>query len=194
VAPEGDADFTSRDQGVKGTYPGEVSLLAKVGHWPTFVGAMASNLSPDLDLDLDLDLDHDHDHELDHELDPVLEVVDELVFDAVDEGAADAYSIFVAALTDVALGFGADPVGVDRLRGMLGETRVDGLSADAGTRAWRNIIRGQAEDFSECGARTLDEWAADVVAHVVGGARTDAIRRELRKRGVAAFGFMAEAA
>jgi len=139
---------------------------------------------------LDLDLGNDQDQE------PDLEIVDELVFDAVDEGVDDAYSIFVAALTDVALGFGADPVGVDRLRGMLGQTRVDGLLADEGARAWQGVIRGESEDFSRCGSATLDEWAAGVVARVVGSgcSRTDAIRRELRRRGVAAFGFMAEAA
>jgi hypothetical protein len=153
---------------------------------------MGSDLDLDWHLDPDLERDSGIDPNLD--LDPVLEVVDELVFDAVDEGADDAYAVFVAALTDVALGFGADPLGVDRLRAMLGDGRADGLSADRGARAWQSIIRGQAEDFSECGTQTLDEWAAEVIAGVVGGGRTDAIRRELRKRGVAAFGFLAEAA
>jgi hypothetical protein len=140
------------------------------------------------------DLDQNPDATDDLGPDPVLEVVDELVFDAVDEGAADAYSIFVAALTDVALGFGADPMGVDRLRAMLGQTQVEGLSTDVGARAWEGIIRGESEDFSQCGSETLDEWAAGVVARVVGHGRSDAIRRELRRRGIAAFGFMAEAA
>src|SRR5579862_727355 len=104
-------------------------------------------MGSDLDQHLDLDLD----------VDPVLEVVDELVFDAVDEGADDAYSVFVAALTDVALGFGADPVGVDRLKAMLGDSRREGLAADAGARAWQSVIRGQSEDFAECGSMPLDE-------------------------------------
>ncbi|MGH7435097.1 MAG: hypothetical protein ACRENE_05425 [Polyangiaceae bacterium] len=134
------------------------------------------------------------DSELDLDLDPVLEVVDELVFDAVDEGADDAYAVFVDALTDVALGFGADPVGVDRLKAMLGHSRFDGWTADAGARAWQSVIRGQSEDFSDCGTTALDEWAAGIVARVVGNGRSDAIRREVRRRGVAAFGFMAEAA
>jgi hypothetical protein len=77
---------------------------------------------------------------------------------------------------------------------MLGYSRVDGLSADAGARAWQSVIRGQAEDFSACGTETLDEWAAGIVARVVSSSRADSIRRELRRRGVAAFGFMAEAA
>jgi hypothetical protein len=132
--------------------------------------------------------------ELDLDLDPVVEVVDELEFNAVDEGAEDAYSVFVAALTDVAFGFGADPVGVDRLKAMLGHSRIDGCTADAGARAWQSVIRGQSEDFSECGGMALDEWAAGIVARVAGSGRSDAIRREVRRRGVAAFGFMAEAA
>lgn len=135
--------------------------------------------------------------DLDLSADPVLEVVDELVFDAVDEGTPDAYAAFVAALSDVALGFGADPVGIARMRAILGD-RGDGpperAPTDRSACAWQSVIRGQAEDFSECGSLTLDEWAADVVARVVGGGRTDAIRRELRRRGVAAFGFLAEAA
>jgi hypothetical protein len=36
----------------------------------------------------------------------------------------------------------------------------------------------------------LDEWAAGVVARATGG-RVDAVRRELRSRGVAAFGLAA---
>lgn len=154
-------------------------------------------MGSDLDLDTNPNLDPDflfEGQEASADGDPVLEVVDELEFDAVDEGAHDAYGVFVDALTDVALGFGADPVGVNRLRAMLGETQVESLVTDRAARAWQSVIRGQAEDFSECGSETLDEWAADVVARVVGGSRSDAIRRELRKRGVAAFGFLAEAA
>jgi hypothetical protein len=59
--------------------------------------------------------------------------------------------------------------------------------------AWQGILRGESEDFGALGP--LDEWAADVVARVVGNpARADGIRRELRRRGVAAFGVVADAA
>ena len=64
--------------------------------------------------------------------------------------------------------------------------------------AWQGILRGESEDFalSDGGAlEPLDEWAADVLARVLGApARTDGIRRELRRRGVAAFGLVASAA
>jgi hypothetical protein len=127
-----------------------------------------------------------------------VEIVDELEFEAVDEGEVDreveAYPAFVAAMTEVALGFGADPGGVARLRAMLGQTRVEGVSTDRGAMAWQGVIRGESEDYGACGSTTLDEWAANVVARVVGDGRTEAIRKELRRHGVAAFGFIARAA
>jgi outer membrane biosynthesis protein TonB len=61
--------------------------------------------------------------------------------------------------------------------------------------AWRAILRDEAADFAVCGSRMLDEWAADVVARIVGvPAKTEAFRRELRGHGVAAFGLLENAA
>lgn len=56
--------------------------------------------------------------------------------------------------------------------------------------AWRGILRGTSEDLlGACGGCMLDEWAADLVARVLGTpSRTDVLRKELRARGVAAFG------
>lgn len=56
--------------------------------------------------------------------------------------------------------------------------------------AWRGILRGTDEDLlGACGGRMLDEWAADVVARALGApTRADVLRKELRARGVAAFG------
>jgi hypothetical protein len=56
--------------------------------------------------------------------------------------------------------------------------------------AWRLILNGESEDFGACGPLPLDEWAAGIVARATGG-RSDAVRRELRSRGVAAFGMAA---
>jgi hypothetical protein len=57
--------------------------------------------------------------------------------------------------------------------------------------AWRAILRGDSDDFGACGPRMLDEWAADLVARIVAApARTEQLRRELRTRGVAAFGLV----
>ena len=60
--------------------------------------------------------------------------------------------------------------------------------------AWQGILRGESEDFSLCGG-TLDEWTANVLARLLGNAgRADGIRRELRRRGIAAFGLVSAAA
>ena len=65
----------------------------------------------------------------------------------------------------------------------------DGFLATA--RAWRLVLRGESSDFSGCGASTLDSWSADLLkAFGVGqGGKLD-VRRELRRRGVAAFGML----
>jgi len=64
--------------------------------------------------------------------------------------------------------------------------------------AWRGILNGESDDFEGCGQRSLDEWSADLVARVVGGGgtslRAESVRRELRRRGVAAFGLLSQAA
>jgi len=62
-------------------------------------------------------------------------------------------------------------------------------------RAWQSILRGEDGDFSGCGPATLDEWTADLIARVLGNPTLAAqLRRELRRRGVAAFGLVAVAA
>ena len=64
--------------------------------------------------------------------------------------------------------------------------------------AWQGILRGESEDFSLPDGGTLeplDEWTADVLARLLGPpARADGIRRDLRRRGIAAFGLVAQAA
>jgi len=77
------------------------------------------------------------------------------------------------------------------------ETRANAVARASGfteqVLAWQGILRGETEDFALCAA--LDEWAADVLARVLGApARAETIRRELRRRGVAAFGLVANAA
>jgi hypothetical protein len=134
----------------------------------------------------------------------------------------DAFESFARVLEDVALASGADARAVGCLRALLGRARLDGIALDepltealvAGALvvrtdrgpvrapgltsivlAWQGILRGESEDFGPCGGATLDEWSANLVARVLGLAtRTEGIRRELRRRGVAAFGFLADAA
>ena len=60
-------------------------------------------------------------------------------------------------------------------------------------RAFRQLLRGETNDFSNC-AETLDDWAARLVAAVLPDPLPQAeVRRELRRRGIAAFGMLAAA-
>ncbi len=155
------------------------------------------------------------DEEADLAREPI-EVVDELHFDdpvdetpfeggpeaglsPSDEAPApetpDAFTAFVQVLVQVAQAFGADAEATTRLRALLGQVRMEGVATDARALAWQGILLGESDDFSPCGAETLDEWAAGIVTRALPSpGRTDAIRRELRGHGVAAFGFMANAA
>jgi hypothetical protein len=64
------------------------------------------------------------------------------------------------------------------------------LESDAVATAWRAILRGESEDFSKCAA-TLDEWAANALASILSAPqKAGQLRRELRARGVAAFGLI----
>ncbi len=68
------------------------------------------------------------------------------------------------------------------------------LAGDPVARAWRAILCGESEDFSLCAA-PLDEWASTTLAKVLSAPQKAAqLRRELRARGVAAFGLVEVAA
>ncbi len=126
---------------------------------------------------------------------------------------ADAFRIYVAALVDVALAVaspeaaagivplmdGATPDAISPearallvAAGVLVDTAGGARPSDAfdGARAaWRDILRGTGDDFAACGGAMLDDWSADLLARLSGGAvQTSAIKRELRARGIAAFG------
>jgi len=65
----------------------------------------------------------------------------------------------------------------------------------AQTHAWRAILLGTSDDFAACGGAMLDEWAADLLARLLGApTRATALRRDLRSHGVAAFGLVEAAA
>lgn len=137
-------------------------------------------------------------------------------------GQDDPFAILVGVLEEVLRAQGTEDDRMTSLRALLGVTRLEGLSVGeiasealiagnvvvpaargllrsesftAELRAWQGILRGESEDFGACGSTPLDQWAADVVARVLGyPARAEGIRRELRRRGVAAFGLVADAA
>lgn len=148
---------------------------------------------------------------------------DDAFEDASDEGpgaAQDPFRQLVDILGDAARALGGDDGALEYLHALFGLSRTDTiapprhvtLALTAGqvlvegargltrTReftdqvlAWQGILRGESEDFGALGP--LDEWAADVVARAIGNpSRADAIRRQLRRRGVAAFGVVTQAA
>ncbi|HEY8074432.1 MAG TPA: hypothetical protein VIF62_09985 [Labilithrix sp.] len=109
--------------------------------------------------------------------------------------AADASAV-VAALPKLLVEGTLDPaVGAEALAALAegGFTDADAPTAafTATIGAWRAVLSGASDDLSACGGATLDEWAADVLSRLLGApAKASAIRRELRSRGVAAFGLL----
>lgn len=62
-------------------------------------------------------------------------------------------------------------------------------------RGWRAVLRGESDDLGPCGACSLDEWTAGVLARLCQKAsKVQVFRRELRSRGIAAFGLVDAAA
>jgi hypothetical protein len=97
----------------------------------------------------------------------------------------DPYDAFLQTLSDVACDsgrlFAASEIGA-------------AFAGDAVALAWRAILRGESEDFSLC-STPLDEWASLALAQFLSAPHTAAqLRRELRARGVAAFGLVEAAA
>jgi hypothetical protein len=120
---------------------------------------------------------------------------------AAEAPLADAFALFVAAVEDVARCAGAKDDALATIAVLVGRARLDASASDeyrtlrAQALAWQGILRGESEDFSACGSGMLDEWAAGLVALVLGNAqRADGLKRELRRRGVAAFGLVEQAA
>lgn len=124
----------------------------------------------------------------------------------------DPFTTFIFKLVDVAVATGSlevaavlpDLLGSGRISAgvgveVAGALRANGLW-DGGdvapsfirvAHAWRDILRGTSEDFDACGGASLDEWASDVLAKLLGApARLPLLRQELRSRGVAAFGLV----
>ena len=58
--------------------------------------------------------------------------------------------------------------------------------------AWSAVLTGSSQDFAACGTTTLDRFGADLLAALlaVPATRSDELRRELRKAGIAAFGVL----
>jgi hypothetical protein len=102
---------------------------------------------------------------------------------------------FVKALVRVALDRGATRLAavIPELiagREMPAELRAERSEAVLGrVAAWRGVLDGTTPDLGGCGDEPLDVWAADLLALLLSvPAEREALRRSLRKHGVAAFG------
>jgi hypothetical protein len=153
-----------------------------------------------------------------------IEIVDHLpIDDAIDESpdlpetsvaegppdeprneAPDPFATFVLVVDAVARTAGAGVEAMTLLGAILGRARLDASAGEADRSlraqalAWQAILRGESEDFAACGGGMLDDWTAALVAHVLAASgsahRADALKRELRRHGVAAFGLVEQAA
>ena len=138
--------------------------------------------------------------------------------DFAGAAAADPVATYVTQLQEVARSLGAGESAVAMLPGLLGFERFDASLADEDTlralsvaglvhsrdggfsrvesvvsvaQAWRVALVGLDPDFSACGSNLLDEWSAEIVAKLAGAPhKAELARRELRARGVAAFGLV----
>jgi hypothetical protein len=131
---------------------------------------------------------------------------------ALPKGPDDPFTALVCVMADVAVGAGSPFVAAalplllldGRLEAGFAEDaiallRAGGVVDDAGiapsfvavTSAWRAILCGTSDDLGACGAAMLDEWAADVLSRLLAALdKKDHLRRQLRDRGVAAFGLI----
>ncbi len=93
----------------------------------------------------------------------------------------DPYGVFLQALAVVSRE-GGYPFATTEI--------ASALAGDDVARAWCAILRGESEDFSLCGT-PLDEWASQTLARIADAPQKAAqFRRDLRSRGVAAFGLV----
>lgn len=139
----------------------------------------------------------------------------------ISEPGADAYESFLTALSTVAMEAGSSRAaavlplllgdgrvdatalpdaavtcvaerGIARVRGSLLQTTPEFRAVAEG---WGAVLRGTSDDLAACGSSTLDGWGAELLAALLGDlSRSNDLRRELRKKGVAAFGMLVRAA
>lgn len=143
------------------------------------------------------------------ELEPFVATVETILPPAPD----DPFMTVVTACSDIAIAQGMPAVAAMMPSVLLEATLPSvtpeilaslvegGLANDDGTlsarflatrNAWHAIIAGTSEDWDATGGAMLDEFCAGMLARLLGvPARTDALRKDLRARGVAAFGLAA---
>ena len=136
------------------------------------------------------------------EEDPFADYVKAIVEVVLEAGSTRAAAAIPALLEGAcAVGDDFESATIDRLIASgIAERRGAGVVSSSSFRTtvsvWQRVLRGEPADLSECGAAMLDQWTADFVATLLGttGSRSDDLRRQLRRKGVAAFGMLARAA
>lgn len=118
-----------------------------------------------------------------------------LVATLADVAAAAGDARVAAALPAIFDGRAPEPLDPVMLEALSASGLADGgaiaPSFVATARAWGEILRGNSDDFSACGAAMLDEWASEVLAKLLGAPEgASSLRQELRRRGVVAFGLV----
>jgi hypothetical protein len=151
------------------------------------------------------------------ELDPfepeeVVALADAHVAASVEEAVPEEHDPFrtlVAVLASVAERHGGAASSIVVTRLLEGDACpdapqavVDGGLVEAGEgtfregfarqrRAWSAVLRGESDDLEACGGATLDEFATEVVSRALGHPeRALELRKEIRSRGIAAFGII----
>ena len=105
----------------------------------------------------------------------------------------DPFNIFVQTLADACIASDELVTAAALPDLFFREQVVEGLDeAIVGEmRGWRAILRGESDDLEPCGALSLDEWAADLLARLCQKvSKAQVLRRELRSRGIAAYGLV----
>ena len=112
----------------------------------------------------------------------------------------DPFVRFVGVVAAAARTAGAPATTLSAIPALFGLERLDredgqplrAARLTSQVHAWMAVLRGDETDLGLCGSLPLDEWAAGIVAHAAGDATlAAAVRRELRGRGVLAFGLLA---
>jgi hypothetical protein len=124
--------------------------------------------------------------------DPFMTLVSTLVDIALAAGSPHVASVLPALLLEGRI---AHALADDALQALAEANIANGTEVTpafvAQTHAWRAILRGTSDDFAACGNAMLDEWAAELLARLLGASsRAATLRRELRSHGVAAFGLV----
>lgn len=128
-----------------------------------------------------------------------------LVETICDVASSAGVSVSAMAMVELLSGRPVPPVLLGAASGTLvaggiaedseGSALVAGSKIKRAAAEWARIVRDEGGDLEACGGKTLDEFSADIACAIVGDrSKFDTLRRALRGRGIAAYGFVCDAA